>query len=180
MKGIRGRILRRIVHALALSVSLGTVEGCQRCLEFGCSGGFVWVGLVPAEAKEVQVHVDTLQTVFAHTCTLAGEAGEATKPEDPCSLEVERADPGSTENSLAFAGLDEDGVAQIRVHTFQPRAEDLGWTDASGPETVLVEVRLDGALVLNETYEPDYLEQSKGPGCGVCEHQDSVTVDFRE
>ena len=175
--------LRRFTNLFALAAALGPAAGCRPCLEFDCSGGFAWVGVVPDEAEEIEVRVGTPQSVFVHTCTLGGDAS---LPEDRCVLEVERLEPGSDEESLASAGSGDedddgyDGSVSIWVHTFDPRSEDSQWTNASGPETVDVEVRIDGALVLNETYEPDYLEQSKGPGCGVCVHQDSVTVDLRE
>lgn len=179
MRTTRGRLLHRIAHVLVLAAVAGPAGGCQTCLEFGCTGGFRWIGLVAEETQQVQVRVETAQSVFLHTCTLGGDA---LSPEDRCVVEIRRLEPGSDEESLAVYSLDPDevGPPRVDIRTFDPVSDDLMWTDASGPETVDVEVRADGTLVLEETYEPNYLEQSKGPGCGVCEHQDFVTSDLRD
>jgi len=158
---------------------LGLAAGCQPCLEFECGGGFIWQGRLDGEPRTLRVVVETEQSRFEHECVL-GEAAAAEEPE--CSADVERRDPESGEHSTITLWVPEEGPPRwvVSVDAFEPKsAAAVHRTEATGPETVTIEAASDDLVVFEETYSPEYMEQSHGPGCGVCEHEVYEIVDLR-
>ena len=165
----------RLRIAVAGSIAALSTMGCQPCLEFGCGeGGFVWHGESRGRLTtgEYLLQATTPSASYQFACTITESTTSGNGPVDCGSPQISGSPQrgGETETaSFSFEETEtENTIFVLRIHweNDEPNQEgDLG------PEHVALELRLDDIMVFEEDYEPQYVVQSRGNGCGSCIHE---------
>lgn len=165
----RSRPLRQQqLGSLGCVVILGLL-GCQPCLEFECGeGGFVWLGESTNEllGGRYALEASTPLASYRFDCEL---------PDTPADDDVLDCGPpvvsGDPAGEVAEATVTlRSGGAIFSVRVRRPNDEPSQEGDL-GPDTITIHLSAGEQILFEEDYEPEYLVQSKGRGCGSCVHE---------
>lgn len=142
--------------ALGLGIGLGTGGGCLACDEGVCSS-ILWVyarepGRGPLQDGEYIVEIEVDDEPSSATCTVS-EGGHA----------------------IDCAGLEHVLYAPLYDSDDNPHTVLELFFEGAPPEHVEVRISHDGAVVLDEAFDPDYARAEPARCDSDCEH---ATHDF--
>lgn len=167
-------------------LSGSVLSACVACNDIACEGGFRWNGTSEGEEAlplgEYQIKIEAEDSVIRYTCDIEAtlEATICAGPwliegEDVFTVRIDVLPSSDADAPDAAVGF------EVSVVDYGDSDDDDNYREQRGPEEVTLTLEYGGALLIEESYSPDYVHNTNfwgDPRCGFCDELESRSETF--